>query len=350
MRSNHYPRAKSNYRNHTVADLLRLSSGRWPEILRAAGMRSDAIDGRRGRPCPRCGGDDRYSPMADVAVRGAVLCRSCHNSSTEPRAGDGIATLRWWMGCNAAEAIRWLASYLGVGDAVDAPVMSRPIERRLSLREHAIRPEQWLMMSKVWMANMRPEYMSRAADLLGLPTEPLERLGVGWSPAHRATTWPMRDGAGDVIGIRLRCPTTGAKRAITGSRAGLIFCPWSICLGGVERLYIVEGPTDTAAMLSLGVKVVGVPSAGCGADLLVELSRRIMPTEIVIVADADGAGVDGAERIADAVLIVASVRIIQPGDGAKDARAWVVGGADRSMVDGVADAAPVRRLMIGGAV
>ena len=204
------------------------------------------------------------------------------------------------------------------------------------------------MMVDVYMSNMQPAYMSRAAKLLGLPCEPLERLGVGWSPSHRATTWPMRDGSGDVIGIRLRCPSTGAKRAITGSRAGLIYDARLLLIKAIERLYIVEGPTDTAAMLSIGCDAVGSPSAGCGADLLVELSRRIMPTEIVIIADADGPGVMGAERIADALLIVASVRIITPGDGAKDSRAWVVGGADRSIVDRVADAAPVRRLMIGG--
>ena len=85
--------------------------------------------------------------------------------------------------------------------------------------------------------------------------------------------------------------------------------------------------------------------------LLNKLNALFLPgVPRVIVADADGPGVDGAERIADAVLIMAPVRIITPGDGAKDARAWVVGGADRSVVDGVADAAPLRCLTIGGAI
>lgn len=350
MASNRNPRRNSKRDHYNVADLLRLSSGRWLEILQAAGVPSNAIDGRRGRPCPRCGGKDRYSPMADVVERGAVLCRSCFNASTEPRSGDGIATLRWWLGVDARDAIRWLSCYLGLSDGDHAPVSCRPIERRITIPQQPIAPDRFKLMAEVWRRNMRPEYLRRAAELLGLDSVPLERLSVGWAPEHKATSWPMRNGSGDVIGVRLRCPATGAKWAVTGSKAGLIYCPGSIGVEDVERVYVVEGPTDTAAMLSIGLKVVGVPSAGCGSDLLCDLFRWIKPAEIVIVADADGPGVDGAERIADAVLIMAPVRIITPGDGAKDARAWVVGGADRSVVDGVADAAPLRCLTIGGAV
>lgn len=351
MSSNHYkPRSKFKSFDYTVADLKRIASGRWLEILQAARMPAVALVGKRGRPCPKCGGTDRYSPMIDLAQRGAVLCRTCFNATTEPRSGDGIATLRWWLGVDSRDAIRWLACYLGLSDCDHAPAMSRPIERRITIPEQPIDLERFRLMAEVWRRNMQPELLRGAADLLGLPSTPLERLGVGWAPEHKATSWPMRNGSGDIIGVRLRCPATGSKWAVKGSKAGLVYYPGSIGLGGVERLYIVEGPTDTAALLSLGMKVVGVPSAGCGSDLLVDLSRRIMPSEIVIVADADGPGVYGAERIADALLIMAPVRIITPGDGAKDARAWILGGVDRSVVDGVANAAPVRCLTIGGAV
>lgn len=179
MTSNRYPRKKSKQDNCTVADLMKIASGRWPEILQAAGMPVNALDGKRGRPCPRCGGKDRYSPMIDLARRGAVLCRSCFNATTEPRCGDGIASLRWWLGIDARDAIRWLACYLGVGEGDHAPAVSRPIERRLSIPEQPVEPERFRLMAEVWRRNMRPKYLSRAAELLGLPVNSLERLGVG---------------------------------------------------------------------------------------------------------------------------------------------------------------------------
>lgn len=332
-----------------ISDLKAMARGRWCDILRTAGIPLESIEGRRGRPCPRCGGRDRFSPMADVADRGAVLCRSCHNQATEPRSGDGISTLRWWLNVDAAGALRWLSSYLGVNDGDHVPVVDRPIERRLTIPSDPIAPDRFSKMADQWCRAMRPEYLRRAADLLGLPVEPLERLGVGWSPEHRATSWPLCDGAGDVIGIRLRCPSTSKKWSVAGGRAGLIYAGDLLAIERPERLYIVEGPTDAAAMLSIGCDVVGVPSAGGGLDYLLTLCRRIKPVEIVVVADADGPGVDGAERIADEVMIVARVRIMSPGSDCKDARAWIVGGAGRSMIESTADRAPVRSLTIGGA-
>ena len=158
----------------------------------------------------------------------------------------------------------------------------------------------------------------------------------------------MRDDAGRVIGVRLRCPESGRKWAVRGSRAGLIYSA-DLLDRDVRRLWVVEGPSDTAAMLSIGLDAVGVPSAGCGGDLLSDLCRRLVVDGCVIVADADGPGRAGAERLADAVLpVVPSVRVMAPGDGAKDPRAWIVGGADRSAFEAAAADAPMRALGIKG--
>ncbi len=351
MTSNQSPRKKSKQDNCTVADLMKIASGRWVEILQAAGMPVNALDGKRGRPCPRCGGSDRYSPMNDLARRGAVLCRSCFNATTEPRSGDGIATLRWWLGVDARDAIRWLSSYLGVTDGDYTPATARPIERRLSIPEQVIDPERFRLMAEVWRRNMRPKYLLRAAELLGLPVDPLERLGVGWSVEHQATSWPMRNAAGDVIGVRLRCPKTAKKWAVNSSRAGLFFALDLLTIERPDRLIVCEGPTDTAAMLSVGLHAVGVPSAGCGIDLLLALCRRIRPEYLQIMADADGPGAAGAERVADALVIVSPVCVVTPLGGCKDSRAWVVGGAGKDSILAAGDVAPVRRLTIhGGAI
>jgi phage/plasmid primase-like uncharacterized protein len=198
---------------------------------------------------------------------------------------------------------------------------------------------------------MRPSYLSRAAELLGLPVDPLERLNVGWSVEHQATTWPMRNTAGDVIGIRLRCPKTSKKWAVKGSRAGLFYPLDLLNIERPDRLLICEGPTDTAAMLAVGLHAVGIPNAGGGIDLLLGLCRQMRPEFIQIMADADGPGAAGAERVANALEIIAPVVIVTPVGGCKDPRAWVVQGARKEVILAAGDAAPVRRITIhGGAI
>jgi hypothetical protein len=205
------------------------------------------------------------------------------------------------------------------------------------------------LMARVFRANLKTDAERKVADDLRVSPDALRRLSVGWSPSHCATTWPMLDADGNVIGIRLRCPRTARKRAVVGSMAGLFFDPDSMSGDDpIDRLWIVEGPTDCAALLSIGLDVVGVPSAGGAADLVVALARRLLPRELVIVADGDDAGWRGAERLSDALMIVAQVRVITPPPGIKDSRAWVGAGVDSVGIERVADAAPIRRISLHG--
>jgi hypothetical protein len=203
-------------------------------------------------------------------------------------------------------------------------------------------------LAALYTARMDAELLGHAADLLGLPPYPLARLSVGWSGSDSSTTWPMRDESGEMIGIRLRCPRTGSKWAVRCSAAGLFYDPGLLSVERPKRLWIVEGPTDTAAMLSLGFDVVGVPSAGGAIELVTELARRILPGEVVILADRDEAGRRGAERLSDALVIVAPVRIVSPPQGIKDPRAWVVSGAGRAAIESAADVANVRSIIMEG--
>lgn len=331
----------------TVADLLGMARGRWPEILADAGIPAEALADRRGQPCPRCGGRDRFATMPDLPDRGSVVCRHCFNGGTDPRPGDGLATLRWWLGATAAEAAQWLAAWLGVGPG-DAKAARRPIERRLVIPVDDGLGDQFAEMADRWFRAMVPAWRWRAADLLGLTVDSLERLRAGWAEPHRATSWPMRDAAGRVIGVRLRCPETAKKWAVTGSRAGL-FIPADLSIRG-RRLFVAEGPTDAAALVSIDLPAVGVPSAGGAADLLARFVRERGPSDVVMVADADGPGRDGAERLAEALLPIRPVRVLSPPDGAKDARGWVGLGVGTDGIERSAEAAPVRSLRIGRAI
>jgi len=346
MSKHRNPRAKQLPEIVPVPELLSMARGRWVEILTAAGVPADALADRRGRPCPKCGGRDRFSVLPDFPQRGAVMCRHCFAAGGDPRPGDGLASLRWWLGATAAEAARWLSAWLGVTPD-GAPVLRRPIERRLVIPDDAGPDDRFGTMAEGWRRAMRPAWLRRAADLLGLPPEALARLGVGWAEPHRATAWPMSDAVGRVVGVRLRCPRTARKWAVRGSRAGL-FIPAGLACGG-RWLFVTEGPTDTAALLSIDVAAVGLPSAGGGADLLIGLVRGVRPANVVVVADGDGPGRAGAERIAEALLPLVGVRMIEPPAGVKDCRAWVSAGASRADVMAAADAAPVQELQLGRA-
>jgi hypothetical protein len=156
------------------------------------------------------------------------------------------------------------------------------------------------------------------AESLGIDEYGLSALNAGWSVAHNAFTFPMRDDELRVIGFRLR-NTQGKKWAVRGSHNGLFVSEDFAPEGPV---YICEGPTDTAAMLGLGLDAIGRSSCRGEVPELCRLMRRVK-RDAVIVADADGPGVDGAYDLANKLIGCSiTVRIIQPLVG-KDVREWI---------------------------
>lgn len=177
--------------------------------------------------------------------------------------------------------------------------------------------------------------VSLARDL-GVSALSLRRLGIGWSVQWQAFAFPMCDSAGRVIGIRLR-NEQGDKWAVPGSRNGLF-------LPSREKrnpLLICEGPTDTAAMVSLDFDVVGRPACRGCEDMVVAILRQEPYTEVAIMADndapkADGSrpGQEGARELAERIRsLVYAVKVVIP--PVKDVRAWVREGAKRRDVLGL---------------
>lgn len=151
----------------------------------------------------------------------------------------------------------------------------------------------------------------------------------------------MRDGNGRLRGFRFR-GWDGGKSTLKGTHEG-IFLPTT--LRPVERIFIAEGPSDTAALLDLGANAVGRPSCTGGVAFIERLVRRMRPSCVVIAADADGPGQQGAETLARKLLPLATVRIITP--PAKDVREWLVaGGANPDALIQLIEAAPIRRLRV----
>ena len=126
-----------------------------------------------------------------------------------------------------------------------------------------------------WLAATTPTQLAEFASALGLSVAALVAANAAWAEPHSAWAFPMCDGHGNVVGIRLR-RADGIKFAVRGSRQGIF-------LGKAESgkaesgkvLFVCEGPTDTAAAVELGLFAVGRPNCCCGgADIKIYARRH----------------------------------------------------------------------------
>ena len=90
----------------------------------------------------------------------------------------------------------------------------------------------------IYRSNALPGIVRTLAEQLGVSTESLEQLGIGWKIDSHAWSFPERDAEGKIIGISLR-GWDGKKFCVKGSKRGLIF------------------NTDDAGIVSTGVQAKG---------------------------------------------------------------------------------------------
>lgn len=171
---------------------------------------------------------------------------------------------------------------------------------------------------------------------LGVSYNSLTRLMVGWLPEYSAWTFPMWDGCGRMIGIRLR-GLNGAKWCVPGSFNG-IFWPTEIGRTYETDLMICEGPTDCAALLDLGFDAIARPNALGGVSALTDFVRGAR-RKIVIVIDADSKDaveLPGAVKLAKAIRpLTSDVSILRTPGGYKDIRGWYNAGGTREQLMGL---------------
>ena len=260
--------------------------------------------------------------MADwMPVTRARPCQVCGKPDWCLVAPDGLAQL-----CNRVQSDRpgrnggWLH---GAPQPLAAPV-ARPVARpRYDSPDYD---------AGLWWATARHvariERLAPWARQLGLPVACLDWLGA--ATIGEMLTFPMHDGLGNVCGVRTRLPD-GSKRAVTGSRAGVFLA--TVPLDGLDVL-VCEGPTDAAAAMALGYEPIGRPSCQGQEVHVLDTLRRWKRDRATVCADADGPGIDGAERLADALRAGrVQVRMVAPAGGHKDLRDWLRAGATRDKVE-----------------
>jgi len=186
--------------------------------------------------------------------------------------------------------------------------------------------QNFASLIKTWQSQRNGELEPYAATL-GVDRQALVDLGACYAKEYRAFAFPMCLPSSEVVGIRLR--SDDRKWAVKGSHAGL-FIPFNRIS---KKLLICEGPTDTAAGLTLGYFAVGRPAClGC-EQMIAELIREACLSEAIIVCDNDAPGIRGAEKLAQA-LQCRTVCVVPP---TKDLRAFVSAGGTAQLLESLTE-------------
>ena len=259
----------------------------------------------KSKPCPICGRPDWCGIAGDDSL---AICMRVE-SSRPSKNGGWVHILKQREYHRRPQRIALHVAK--AAEARNASGLAEQVEHWRQVAEHG----GWL------------EHLS---DQLGVSVEALLRFGVGWNPQESVWTWPLRDAGGRIVGVNRRF-LDGAKRVMPGTHVGL-YVPeglihtyrslWTF------PLLLVEGGSDAAAGHDLGLPTIGRFSCTGQQDMLADLVRTIRPGVVVIVADADGPGRFGAERLAHTLRpLVRALKIVEPPAIHKDLRAWRQAGA-----------------------
>jgi hypothetical protein len=277
--------------------------------------------------CPICNSDHGCSATADDLhfcwrthndVPGWVYLGACRNGCgmfrDTGRRGGGPASRRPPSGRQAAHQ----TTHQGNGQAAADPPPP------------AVDCAAYL---KQYQANARE--LRLLASALGASTEALRRLRVGYVPQEAEDApdhwlFPERDGGGRIIGL-LRRYLNGRKRQVAHTRRGLIYDPDRVP-GAGELVLVVEGASDVAAGLTVGLCVVGRPNNLGGVEDLARLLGGVarQGAQVVVLGENDRKpsgvwpGKEGAEHVASELAAAWGLPVgwALPPEGVKDLRKW----------------------------
>ncbi|TWT70012.1 primase-helicase zinc-binding domain-containing protein [Crateriforma conspicua] len=265
-------------------EIKRTATGRWESILQAAGMSAEDLEhNSQGRPCPLCGGTDRFNVAKDFHETGGVFCRKCFSKSSNIKPGDGIATVAWFQRSTIDEAGQWIANHLGLsGDDTN----DQPADDVITLV-------------------CRDKRMPRDAFLKFGATE--AKRGRKQKPVARV---PVYNHRGERHSHYDFAPGHKGWFDRGEGKSGMFF-PGRLPEAG-ETWLLVEGCKDAAALVGMGYNAAGLPSS----KMPPKFGRLFRGCHIVLVPDLDEVGQGGAVSSGGCLRsIAASVRIARlPGE------------------------------------
>lgn len=168
------------------------------------------------------------------------------------------------------------------------------------------------------------------AERLGVSQKSLRQLEFGYHNLDypRGVCFPVRNVDGHVVGISVRRDGDDQKRMVIGSSTRGVFTP--VELDPSRALFMCEGATDTAALLTMGVQAIGRISTSDSPFIPVRFALKYGFTHVVAVADRDdhGAGQQAAEHIARCAKSSGlKTLLLVPPFGSNDVRQWLGQGA-----------------------
>lgn len=197
-----------------------------------------------------------------------------------------------------------------------------------------------------FQAALTDQQAAALADMLGVTVAALRALGLGWASGDDlrvlgasgagwredypdgAYAFVERDGRGRLAGFSFRAADgrKGAPASRSGCRRGLVIPARLHQLG--EPVLVVEGSSDVAACLVLGLAAVGRLSNSGGAD---DLAVLLDGRDLLVVGENDGKdsgawpGRDGAKRVAERLAAAEGepVAWTLPPPDSKDVREWL---------------------------
>jgi len=269
--------------------------------------------------------------------RGYTACCPAHEDrrpSLSIANGDRGLMLHCFTGCSIGS----IRAALGIQHTPYVPFVAKPKIVRTSEPSVNFRP-----IFQKWSNETDGYFLDGFAMSLGVSTEALQSIGCGWADREWADrekrrdatpgwAFPMYDQHKNVIGLRIRA-MDGSKWAMPRSRNGL-FIPREVEHDDVA--WIVEGPTDAAAALTIGLHPIGRPSCSACDDMVIAYLKRNRFRRAVIITDNDQpdkhgviAGLRGARKLQNALPVKSCMWVVPT----KDLRDFVTQGGDRDLIE-----------------
>ena len=308
-RSLQMAKAKGKYDAQTVKDA---ATGQWLEILASVCSIDPQLLNKKGHPCPKCSGTDRFSLVDED--RGAVICRKCFDTKN----GDGFSAIQWMNGCTFPESIELVAKHLGL----------KATKRQKAKPDDNLEWKEWNeTLAAMWCGQHKKGVTPQAMLDAGARLASYKGSTMVFALPHHAPGEPEPVGytifsaAGGKIQSFANNKVDYKKSIITGgSKSGAMnksALDRLLVEGMVEVVWKVEGPPDMMALHSIIPEdlkdrhVVFCNASGCHEN------PGWMPSickgkKARVVGDADKPGQDGAEVWTVAIAQEASeVRNVQ---------------------------------------
>jgi len=230
--------------------------------------------------------------MKWVRVSRAARCPICNGPDYCTRSADGKL-----IHCMRVESRRPSRSKLGGW----IHILDQPLpEIKIREKKQAERPNiNWSSEAKrMYVAKQARETRMSLAESLGVSPGALESLIVGWGwDSYRScefSSWPEWDASAKCVGI-VRRYADGSKKTIRYSSHGVYYANDLLAMPG--PCFIVEGGSDTAACLTIGVNAIGRPSNLGGVEYCAALLRNFKKAVVVIAENDENPGRRGDPKV-----------------------------------------------------